>query len=1075
MSRLLFENEIEDILNFITPNEGIPNDVAIVIMNNNKQRIKSQLKNQLVHPEIIPHLKKEIEKQYFSTLVHPGESLGIVCAQSIGEKQTQTTLNSLDYQEQILYINNNVACVQPIGEIIDNLLNSSPPENITHIEENRTEYLPIPDGYYIPSCDENGNCNWYKIEAVTRHLPVGQLVKVTTQSGRTVTATQSKSFLVWDGKKFEGTMGCDVEVGDFLPTTQQLPRFKNTEEYFFMESIFPKNEYLYTTEVVKARKYKDTEAFWWSRHSGRDFVVPYARPDTMFRRKEFMETCEPGFIYIHKSTKFVSHFPDKILLDNDFGFLFGIYLAEGLTTLTYTCISNNDPVIRKRVTDFCDRYGVTYHLVTSAGKNGVNGESNDLKLHSVLLARLLFRTCDTGSESKRVPEFAYTAPEDFIKGLLDGYFSGDGTVNKQDGTVSVGSISEKLIMGISFLLSYLGIFGRMTNGLQKKNNVGSKNIKRMYTLRISNGFAKRFARKIQMTEGRKQEKLSRITLNKNYRYLKGRTQEGFPNRNVYFDEVVSVEYVDGTTPFVYDFTVAETRNFSVWNGLNCCDTFHSAGQSEKTMTVGVPRFQELLNATKTPKSINCKLFFNENMDSIEKLRKSVNHTLCGLTFKTLSRKIDICLNKEPEYWYDAFKILYNNDFEQYEHCISIKLNMDILFEFDLKMKDIAAKVFSEYYDLACVFSPPQEGQIDIFVDTSRINLPENRILFIDSENAVEIYLEECVQPTIENMSIAGIEGLKNIYYAKIPDTEPAEWMIETNGGKLTTILSHPLIDITRTVSNDIWDIYNVLGIEATRQFLIEEYMNIMEGINVCHVKVLVERMTFIGTISSISRYTMRTDDNGILSRISFEETLEGFRNAGSNGVVENTNGVSASIICGKRAQIGTGMMDLLIDIDKLPVIDEKVSFEDFAQEEKVSFEDFIREEKVSFEDFIQEEKEHRPILEDKVFEIDAGNGIKIENMEEKLHNILSENFEEKAVPKKKTKNVVEEKKPSKKNAVAEKKKSSKKTFEDIIVDEKKKSSKKKKTLEDIIMDDEKGEDKKLKKSDDKKPKKKLVK
>ena len=61
--------------------------------------------------------------------------------------------------------------------MIDRLL-SLDPNNITKIEENRTEYLPLPEGYMIPSCDENGNTNWYRIEAVTRHLPVGKLVKV---------------------------------------------------------------------------------------------------------------------------------------------------------------------------------------------------------------------------------------------------------------------------------------------------------------------------------------------------------------------------------------------------------------------------------------------------------------------------------------------------------------------------------------------------------------------------------------------------------------------------------------------------------------------------------------------------------------------------------------------------------------------------------------------------------------------------------------------------------------------------------------------------------------------------------
>ena len=146
--------------------------------------------------------------------------------------------------------------------MIDRLLEQDV-KNITHIEENRTEYLPLPNGYMIPSTNEDGNMNWYKIEAVTRHLPVGKLVKVVTQSGRSVMATQSKSFLVWNGTKFEGVLGADVKVGDIMPTTSVLRKPVNEQKYFDMETIFLKNEYLYTSEIVKARVYRFSGKKGW--------------------------------------------------------------------------------------------------------------------------------------------------------------------------------------------------------------------------------------------------------------------------------------------------------------------------------------------------------------------------------------------------------------------------------------------------------------------------------------------------------------------------------------------------------------------------------------------------------------------------------------------------------------------------------------------------------------------------------------------------------------------------------------------------------------------------------------------
>ena len=82
--------------------------------------------------------------------------------------------------------------------------------------------------------------------------------------------------------------------------------------------------------------------------------------------------------------------------------------------------------------------------------------------------------------------------------------------------------------------------------------------------------------------------------------------------------------------------------------------------------------------------------------------------------------------------------------------------------------------------------------------------------------------------------------------------------------------------------------------------------------------LLVDRMTHGGSISSITRYTMKKDESGPFGRASFEETMDNFLNAAAQGEIEPTKGVSASIICGKRASIGTGMIDLCIDLKRLP-------------------------------------------------------------------------------------------------------------------------------------------------------------
>jgi len=156
MTRVLTDEEMEYILDFIKMDTNLPYETSLSVYNNNKNRFLNQLKGQKLYPDVIPKLKEVLKQNYIDTLIEPGESVGIISAQSIGQKNTQSTLNSVDWNDKILYNNNGKICVKPIGEMIDALLEKAEEKDIQLIPENRTQYLPLPDGYSIPSCDENG-------------------------------------------------------------------------------------------------------------------------------------------------------------------------------------------------------------------------------------------------------------------------------------------------------------------------------------------------------------------------------------------------------------------------------------------------------------------------------------------------------------------------------------------------------------------------------------------------------------------------------------------------------------------------------------------------------------------------------------------------------------------------------------------------------------------------------------------------------------------------------------------------------------------------------------------------------
>jgi intein/homing endonuclease len=931
--------EITYILNDIKHNACIPLDTSTSIVDNIKNDLKKQLSQVNItctpnkRESFIDVLKTQITHFYEKSQIEPGSMPGVIAGQSIGQPVTQSTLNSLDWTEEILYTHHNTVFVEPIGQMIDKLL-SEHKEQITMYQEKETEYLELPDGYYIPSGDENGMNEWLKIEAVTRHLPCGKLVKVTTQSGRTVKASQSKSFLVWDGDKFVPTNGCDVKVGDILPTTKQLPRYNVETQYLDLKTIFPMTEYIYSEEIVKARVLRSQTKFWFQ-SNGKEFTIPYSRCDSVFPkskgRKEFYLQVEPGFVYL-KDGPIVSHIPDKIPLDNDFGFVLGIYLADGCVSDTFVCITKKDKLIRQRVTDWCDRWSTTYRTRENKSVNVIHGTSIHLTIHSVMLARMFKRLCDTGSSNKYVPYFAYTAPRDFIKGLIDGYLSGDGWVCKTSGNITVGSVSQKLLHGISFLLTYFGIFSKLSGHQQLENNVGSKNIKYMYNLSILNGFAQTFAREIPLTEPRKQARLQEITLTKKYIHECGRSQQHFPHdRNIYFDEIVSIEEVDCTTQYVYDFTIDKTRNFNVFSGLTCLDSFHYSGcASARDLIMGVKKFLEILNATQNSKATSCTIYYPlEHSQTIKDLRKCIGNSLVCVLLNDVIESYKIIYNMqeiahEERWWYSSFQMLNNVKF--YRWCVRFLLDKSKLFKFKLTPQDIVNKL-EVFEDISYIYSPLDDGVIDVFVKTSHLEIPsKSKVNFSKSKNSIKeyVYITDLIIPKLKGQQVAGIKNITEMYFAK--DDKLNCWYIETEGTNLNDII-HIQPEITGTLplfnkleSNDMWEIYKLYGIEATRTFLIQEITKFIgfDGtyIDHHHVELLVDMMTWDGTITSVSRYGI--DRNvGPLAKASFEESMDNLLKAGLFSENESSIGVSASIMLGKSTNIGSNSFSLVLNTDML--------------------------------------------------------------------------------------------------------------------------------------------------------------
>lgn len=351
------------------------------------------------------------------------------------------------------------------------------------------------------------------------------------------------------------------------------------------------------------------------------------------------------------------------------------------------------------------------------------------------------------------------------------------------------------------------------------------------------------------------------------------------------------------------------------NTQQTLNTFHKAGLKNAAISSGVPRFQELLNATKNPKIINHKIYFKKNTNLYD-MKKMVGHKIIGFKISDISTSINVIMNKKKEKWYESFSILQDVDLQNLNHCVQIKFCKNKLYEYRISLSYICKKIKETYSDLICIFSPLNKSQIDIFAEMGQITMPEN----ISNIDNIRLYLEEVVQIHIKNIIVTGISGINEIFWLK----EENEWIIDTNADTsylldngFKKILRMNIVDFKRTISNNVWDIYYVLGIEAAREFLITELKSIMDGISECHVKLLVDRICFNGTISSISRYTLKKSSSGPIAKASFEETLENILSSAANSSIEQVKGASASILCGKQCLLGTGFFKVGLDFEKL--------------------------------------------------------------------------------------------------------------------------------------------------------------
>jgi len=195
------------------------------------KRVMDELK---LTKEQFDKIVDDIIINFNKNIIEPGEMIGIITAQSMGEPLTQLTLSSVDWNEFIEVhdkLNDNSLCLC-IGDFIDNLINKHKKYAKKYIPTNNEEedpiYLDIEAlKYFINSVDQYGKITEKLILGVSKHLPINKdrtrkLIEVRTRTGKTVKATMSKSFLTRKENLIVPTRGDELKVGDYVPIQKSV-------------------------------------------------------------------------------------------------------------------------------------------------------------------------------------------------------------------------------------------------------------------------------------------------------------------------------------------------------------------------------------------------------------------------------------------------------------------------------------------------------------------------------------------------------------------------------------------------------------------------------------------------------------------------------------------------------------------------------------------------------------------------------------------------------------------------------------------------------------------------------------
>ena len=304
-------------------------------------------------------------------------------------------------------------------------------------------------------------------------------------------------------------------------------------------------------------------------------------------------------------------------------------------------------------------------------------------------------------------------------------------------------------------------------------------------------------------------------------------------------------------------------------------TFHYAGVEEFSVTQGLPRLIEIVDARRFPSTPQQTIYLEEPYNKSEEKALEVHKRIEQIRIEQITHDVDL-------------------DFVNWN--IIINLIPDICEKKGIDIDSIP-EILKRY---------KKKGTIK----------REGNSIIIDPQTEDLQSLQKLREKILKKV-VKGVRGIKRGLLT--PTDDKKEWVIKTEGTNMHGVVQIEGVDITRTVSNHIHEIEKLYGIEAARNMIINEAQKVLEqqGLDVDkrHLLILAELMCVEGSIQSIGRHGISGSKSSVFARAAFEVTVNQLLDAGLYGEEERMLGIPENVIIGQVVPMGTGRVSVMFDLD----------------------------------------------------------------------------------------------------------------------------------------------------------------